>query len=78
MKFEFNLTVNEIIYNYLIMMAVIIGAGFSGFWALGLLALPLFLRGLIGWCPVKTILKNSRMATKVNMPQNRQHRRVAA
>jgi len=60
MKFEFNLPVDEIIYNYLIMMGVIVVAGFSGYWGLALLALPLFLRGLIGWCPIKTILKNSR------------------
>ena len=32
MKVEFNLSVNEIIYNYLIMMGVILVAGFSGYW----------------------------------------------
>lgn len=77
MKFEFNLSISEIIINYAIMMAVIIGAGFSGFWLLGLLALPLFIRGLSGWCPVKTILKNSKTPARME-PVRERSQRVAA
>lgn len=74
MKFEFNLSVSEIIINYLLMMAVIIGGGFSGQWWLGFLALPLFLRGMVGWCPIKTILKNGKTVTKTIPARQNNHR----
>ncbi len=77
MKFEFNLSVSEIIVSYLLMMAVIVGAGFSGYWIVALLALPLFLRGLTGWCPIKTILKNSKTAPKATLVRQESRRAVA-
>ncbi|MBV6440497.1 MAG: DUF2892 domain-containing protein [Haliscomenobacteraceae bacterium CHB4] len=57
MKFEYNLSLAEIIVSYLLMMAVIFIGIFSGQNWLCILALPLFLRGLMGWCPLKTLLK---------------------
>lgn len=56
MKFEFNLTMTEIILSYLMMMGVIFIGLFSGMNWLCFFALPLFLRGLMGWCPLKTLL----------------------
>ncbi len=77
MKFEFNLSVSEVIISYLVMMAVIIAAGFSGQWWLAFLGLPLFLRGLTGWCPVKTLLKNSKTTAQVTPMQRSAHRMAA-
>lgn len=59
MQFEFNLSLTEIIVSYLLMMAVIFIGLFSGQSWLCFLALPLFLRGLTGWCPLKTYLKRT-------------------
>ena len=58
MKFEFNLSLTEIIVSYLLMMAIIFIGIFSGLNWLCILALPMFLRGLTGWCPLKTYLSH--------------------
>lgn len=60
MKFEYNLSIGECILSFLMMMAVIIVGIFSGQAWLAVFGLPLFLRGLMGWCPLKTILNNSK------------------
>lgn len=56
MKFEYNLSMPEIIISYLLMMAIIMVGIFTGQSWLAILGLPLFLRGLLGWCPLKTLL----------------------
>lgn len=78
MKFEFNLSLSEIVVNYVLMMAVIIIAGFSGQWWLAFVGLPLFLRGLLGWCPVKTMLKNSKSAAGKTVSLKSHEHRMAA
>lgn len=62
MKFEYNLSMAEIIVSYLLMMAVIIIGIFSGQAWLCILGLPLFLRGLMGWCPFKSMLRGNSAA----------------
>jgi len=57
MKFEYNLSMAEVIVSFLLMMAVIIVGIFSGQTWLAVLGLPLFLRGLLGWCPLKSFLQ---------------------
>lgn len=57
MKFEYNLSMAEVIASFLLMMAVIIVGIFSGQTWLAVLGLPLFLRGLLGWCPLKSFLQ---------------------
>ncbi len=59
MKFEFNLSFTEIIMSYVLMMAAIIVGLFTGQTWMCFLALPLFLRGLSGWCPLKSMLKRA-------------------
>ncbi|MCS7037863.1 MAG: DUF2892 domain-containing protein [Saprospiraceae bacterium] len=59
MKFEYNLSIGEIIASFLMMMAVVIVGIFTHQHWLTALGFPLFLRGLLGWCPLKTYL-NSR------------------
>ncbi len=59
MKFEYNLSVGEVVASFLMMMAVVIIGLFSHQYWLAALGFPLFLRGLLGWCPLKTYL-NSR------------------
>ncbi|MBX2893468.1 MAG: DUF2892 domain-containing protein [Saprospiraceae bacterium] len=59
MKFEFNLSMTEIIVSYLLMMLIIFIGLFSGMTWLCFLALPMFLRGLMGWCPLKTWLRQT-------------------
>ncbi len=61
MKFEYNLSVGEVIVSFLLMMAVVIVGLFTRQYGLALLGFPLFLRGLLGWCPVKTFLSRKRM-----------------
>ena len=56
MSFEYNLSLAEIIISYLLMMAVIFIGIFSGQNWICFFALPLLLRGLMGWCPLKTYL----------------------
>ena len=58
MKFEYNLSLAEIVISYLLMMGVIFLGIFSGQNWICFFALPLFLRGLMGWCPLKTYLKS--------------------
>lgn len=60
MKFEYNLSIAECVYSFLMMMAVILIGGFTGQVWLMLLGLPLFLRGITGWCPLKTFLHSNR------------------
>ncbi len=44
----FSLTFGTMILRFYLMMAVVIVAGFTGYWLLGLLALPIFLSVLLG------------------------------
>ncbi len=60
MNFEYNLSLAEIVVSYLLMMGVIFIGIFSGQSWFCFFALPLFLRGLMGWCPLKTYLKKSK------------------
>lgn len=60
MKFEYNLSVAECVQSFLLMMAAIVIGGFTGQTWLMLLGLPLFLRGIIGWCPLKTFLQQQK------------------
>ncbi|MCS6928903.1 MAG: DUF2892 domain-containing protein [Saprospiraceae bacterium] len=60
MKFEYNLSVGEVIASFLMMMGVVIIGLFSHQYWLAALGFPLFLRGLLGWCPVKSFLESRR------------------
>jgi len=44
----FELSVSGVVLRFYLMMAVVIGAGFSGNWLFGLLALPIFLSIMLG------------------------------
>ncbi len=59
----------NVLVRFYLMMAVVIIAGFTGFWALGLLALPLFLGAILGFgkeevkqktTPVKNMLTREK------------------
>ena len=43
-----NLGFAGVLLRFYLLMAVVILAGFTGFWALGLLALPIFVSALLG------------------------------
>lgn len=77
MKFEFNLSISEIVVTYVVMMVVIFIAGFSGHWRLAIVGLPLFLRGLMGWCPIKTLLNSRKEASNVQSMEQTSHRAAA-
>lgn len=51
---EYNLNVSEVVIRLVIMMAIIIVSFFAGVSWLSLLALPIFLSALLGWCPIKS------------------------
>jgi len=57
MKIEPNLSIQECVVSYFLMMAVIIIGGFTGQWWLAALGLPLFLRGITGFCAIKSMLQ---------------------
>lgn len=44
----FNLSIKNAIYRFYLMMAVVILAGFTGIWAVAILALPIFLSIMAG------------------------------
>lgn len=44
----FNLNLGTVLLRFYLMMGVVIVAGFSGYWLIGLLALPIFLSILLG------------------------------
>ncbi len=59
----------NVLIRFYLMMAVVLVAGFTGFWALGLLALPLFLSAILGFgkeqapqkvTPVKTMVTRKK------------------
>ncbi|MBK8966541.1 MAG: DUF2892 domain-containing protein [Lewinellaceae bacterium] len=62
MKFEYNLSVGECVLSFFMMMAVIVLGIFTGQYWLAAFGFPLFLRGLLGWCPLKSFLQNQRAA----------------
>ncbi len=43
-----NLSITSLILRFYLLMAIVIGAGFSGYWAFSLLALPIFFITLLG------------------------------
>ena len=44
--FELNMT--TLMLRFYLLMGIVIGAGFSGYWSLALLALPVFFSALVG------------------------------
>lgn len=44
----FNLSIASVILRFYFMMTIVIAAGFSGVWWVGLLALPIFLSIMLG------------------------------
>ncbi len=44
----FELTLPSMVLRFYLMMAVVITAGFTGVWAIALLALPIFLSAMVG------------------------------
>ncbi len=59
-----NVSISEAVVRYFLMMAVIVVAGFAGTWWLALLALPLFLTAITGFCPIKRIFQNGKNQKK--------------
>jgi hypothetical protein len=43
-----DLSIASLIFRFYLLMAIVIGAGFSGYWAISLLALPVFFSALMG------------------------------
>jgi hypothetical protein len=43
-----NLSITSLILRFYLLMAIVIGAGFSGYWAIAILALPVFFSALMG------------------------------
>lgn len=62
MKIEPNLNIAECIISYFIMMAVIVIGVFAGQYWFAALGFLFFLRGITGWCPLKTYLNEHKSA----------------
>jgi len=52
-----------VVTRFYLMMAIVIAAGFTGYWLLGLFALPVFLTGILGFGNKKQIAKTAKLAT---------------
>jgi hypothetical protein len=52
----FQVSFTTLIVRFYVLMLIIIAAGFSGYWMIGLLALPVFFSALMG---IQFNLKNS-------------------
>ena len=52
----YNLNVLDIVIRFSIMLLIGIIGGLSGMYVLMFLAIPIFLSGFLGWCPVYYIL----------------------
>lgn len=63
----------NVLIRFYLMMAVVITAGFTGFWALGLLALPLFLGAILGLGKEEEVKKTTSVKTMIT-----REKRVAA
>ncbi|MFK7773117.1 MAG: hypothetical protein AB8F94_13300 [Saprospiraceae bacterium] len=75
----FDLNIGTVMMRFYLMMAVVIVAGFSGYWLIALLALPIFLSTIMGISFTKnnkemSLENNSKKyssllsASKVNLP----------
>jgi len=58
----FELTLPGMVIRFYLMMVVVITAGFTGFWAIALLALPIFLSGMVGM----TFIQNNKHISVVS------------
>ncbi len=54
---ESNVSIIEMIVRYYLVMMIVVVAGFSGYWGIALLALPIFLSAITGFCPIKYLLQ---------------------
>ncbi|MEM9920283.1 MAG: hypothetical protein AAF990_19460 [Bacteroidota bacterium] len=61
-----SLSLGSLIMRYYLIMAIVIGAGFSGMWYLGIIALPLLISTILGmsisWGSKKAV---SRRSTRI-------------
>ena len=71
----FNLSFENVLNRYYLMMAIVIVAGFTGMWALGLLALPVFLSTIMG-VSIKWEMKMEKEAKVKNLKSSK--REIAA
>jgi len=60
----FEANFGKIVIRFYLMMAVVLVAGFTGFWALGLLALPIFLTAILGFGKKETQAKRKFLKVK--------------
>jgi len=53
---DYNLSYTEVLFRYLLMAAMVILGGVTHSLPLMLLGLPFFLTGILGWCPIYSML----------------------
>lgn len=53
---DYNLSYKEVLLRYALMAAMVIFGGIMHSLPLMLLGLPFFLTGILGWCPIYTML----------------------
>ena len=53
---EYNLSVKDVVFRYLLMMAVVIIGGVLGKLWIMIIGLVFFLTALLGWCPIFQVL----------------------
>ncbi|MEM1321866.1 MAG: hypothetical protein AAGG75_16520 [Bacteroidota bacterium] len=61
------ISLSTMILRYYLMMMVVIAAGFTGYWWLAVLALPIFLSTILGF----SISSNKQEATMKRMPRGK-------
>jgi len=63
----YSLSFTSVIWRFYLMMAIVIVAGFSGYWLVGLIALPIFLSIMIG---VEFKLPKRKSSLKITSSDN--------
>ncbi len=53
---EYNLSYPEVLFRYFLMAVMVILGGVLHSMPMMLLGLPFFLTGILGWCPIYTLL----------------------
>jgi len=77
MNFKSNLDFTEVFMRYMLLMLVVIIAGVTLQYWLVIPAMIIFLTAILGWCPIKQWITNSK--TKKHPKTNHgDHRKMAA
>lgn len=72
----FKLSFAGVVVRFYLMMAVVILAGFSGLWWLAILALPIFLSGILAYNPFSAKAEQAKEAKFVQIEKGEKRKAI--